>query len=107
VQSVGFEDGVDNPKVHIYLTRGSPLVITLSTLRESFGSEIFGRAAPQTCSFALGGDPGSLVVNDDASAAVGILFAANPSGEYGWIVPMPAVRAAFGGLDLVAAHGAE
>jgi hypothetical protein len=48
VQSVGFEDGVDNPKVHIYLTRGSPLVITLSTLRETFGSEIFGRAAPQT-----------------------------------------------------------
>jgi hypothetical protein len=27
VQSVGFEDGVDDPKVHIYLTRGSARLI--------------------------------------------------------------------------------
>ena len=27
VQSVGFEDGVDDPKVHIYLTRGSSRMI--------------------------------------------------------------------------------
>jgi hypothetical protein len=55
--------------------------------------------------FALPGDSGSLVVNEDASAAVGIVFAANSSGDYGWIVPMPAVIATFGGLTLLAAHG--
>jgi hypothetical protein len=55
--------------------------------------------------FALPGDSGSLVVNENASAAIGIVFAANPSGEYGWIIPMPAVVAAFGGLTLLSRHG--
>jgi len=55
--------------------------------------------------FALGGDSGSLVVTADGSQAVGVLFAASQTGEYGWIVPMPAVVAAFGGLELVGGHG--
>jgi hypothetical protein len=55
--------------------------------------------------FALPGDSGSLVVTDDGTQAVGILFAANNTGDYGWIVPMPCVVAAFGGLTLVGNHG--
>lgn len=55
--------------------------------------------------FALGGDSGSLVVTEDGTYAVGILFAASQTGEYGWIVPMPAVVAVFGGLELVGGHG--
>jgi hypothetical protein len=55
--------------------------------------------------FALPGDSGSLVVNEDASAAIGIVFAANSSGDYGWIIPMPAVMVTFGGLTLLARHG--
>jgi len=55
--------------------------------------------------FALAGDSGSLVVAEDGSSAVGVLFAASRSGEYGWIIPMPRVIAAFGGLQLVGRHG--
>ena len=54
--------------------------------------------------FAAGGDSGSLVVTEDGSEAVGILFAANTRGEYGWILPMPKVMAAFGGLEVVNGH---
>jgi hypothetical protein len=55
--------------------------------------------------FALPGDSGSLVVNENATGAVGIVFAANSSGEYAWIIPMPTVAAAFGGLRLLSGHG--
>jgi len=55
--------------------------------------------------FALPGDSGSLVVSDNGLTAIGILFAANNTGEYGWIVPMPSVMGAFGGLKLVRQHG--
>jgi hypothetical protein len=55
--------------------------------------------------FVLPGDSGSLVVSEDGSRAVGVVFAGNPSGDYGWIVPMPAAATTFGGLRLVGAHG--
>jgi hypothetical protein len=55
--------------------------------------------------FALPGDSGSLVVTEDGSRAVGVLFAANSTGEYGWIIPMPCVMSAFGGLTLIGNHG--
>ncbi len=55
--------------------------------------------------FALPGDSGSLVVAEDGSSAVGVLFAASRSGEYGWVIPMPYVIGTFGGLRLVAGHG--
>ncbi|BBK41292.1 hypothetical protein STVA_13120 [Allostella vacuolata] len=55
--------------------------------------------------FALPGDSGSLVVTEDAQTAIGLIFAGNRNGEYAWIVPMPCVIGAFGGLRLVAGHG--
>lgn len=59
------------------------------------------RASP----FALSGDSGSLVVTEDGDYAVGVVFAANPTGEYAWIIPMPCVAGSFGGLTLVNGHG--
>lgn len=55
--------------------------------------------------FALPGDSGSLVVTEDGSKAIGLVFAANSSGEYAWIVPMPCAVGGFGGLQLVDGHG--
>lgn len=55
--------------------------------------------------FALPGDSGSLVVNEDASAAVGLLFAASPKGNYGMMFPMDHIVTLFGGLTLVSDHG--
>jgi hypothetical protein len=77
-------------------TEGStmPTAEEVAILRSVDGSE-----------FALPGDSGSLVVAEDGSSAVGVLFAASRSGEYGWIIPMPCVIGAFGGLQLVGRHG--
>ncbi|MDD5035215.1 MAG: hypothetical protein PHE55_10685 [Methylococcaceae bacterium] len=55
--------------------------------------------------FALPGDSGSLVVAEDGSGAVGLLFAANSKGDYGIIVPIQEVLNACGNLQLVSGHG--
>ncbi|MEW6303438.1 MAG: hypothetical protein AB1705_08210 [Verrucomicrobiota bacterium] len=55
--------------------------------------------------FALPGDSGSLVVSEDGNAAVGLLFAVNNKGQYGIIMPIEQVLAAFGGATLVSGHG--
>ena len=55
--------------------------------------------------FALQGDSGSLVVAEDGTKAVGLVFAASNSGDYGWIVPMPTVAASFDGLQFVSGYG--
>ncbi len=55
--------------------------------------------------FALPGDSGSLVVSEDGKAVIGLLFAVNNKGEYGIIMPIEQVLAAFGGATLVSNHG--
>ena len=55
--------------------------------------------------FALGGDSGSLVVKEDGSAAVGLLFAVNNKGQYGIMMPIQSVLQAFGNPVLVSDHG--
>src|SRR5688572_4835840 len=51
--------------------------------------------------FALPGDSGSLVVNEDGTAAVGLVFAAGTGGQYGWIIPADYLATLFGGLSFV------
>ena len=55
--------------------------------------------------FGVGGNSGSLIVTEDGSATVGMLFAANVKGNYALIVPVERILAAFGGLELVGSHG--
>jgi hypothetical protein len=55
--------------------------------------------------FALPGDSGSLIVSEDASSAIGLLFAVNNKGDYGIFVPIQDVLRAFGNLELVSGHG--
>ncbi len=55
--------------------------------------------------FALPGDSGSLIVNENATHALGLLFACNKSGDTAWFIPMQNISAAFHGLDLVGGHG--
>lgn len=56
--------------------------------------------------FAISGDSGSLVVLDDNSAALGLVFAATSSGDYGYMISMSTASAALGGgLGLVSQHG--
>jgi len=55
--------------------------------------------------FALPGDSGSLVVADDGSGAVGLLFAVNNKGEYAIIMPIAEVLRQCGNLQLLSSHG--
>lgn len=55
--------------------------------------------------FALPGDSGSLIVTEDGSAAVGLLFAVNNRGEYGIFCPIEDVLRALGNLTLISGHG--
>lgn len=55
--------------------------------------------------FALPGDSGSLVVTEDGSAAVGLLFAVNNKGEYGIVMPITQVLGELGSFQLVSGHG--
>lgn len=54
--------------------------------------------------FALPGDSGSLIVTEDGSAVVGLLFAVNSRGHYGIIMPINQVLAYFGGAGIVSGH---
>jgi hypothetical protein len=53
--------------------------------------------------FAMPGDSGSLVVTEDGSAAVGLIFAT--SGQYGCFTPLRKVLDELGGGNLVSGYG--
>jgi hypothetical protein len=55
--------------------------------------------------FALPGDSGSLVVTEDGSAAVGLVFAVNARGGYAIFCPIAQVLQRFGNLQLLSNHG--
>ena len=55
--------------------------------------------------FGLPGDSGSLIVREDGSCAIGLLFAVNNRGEYGIIIPIEDVLDAFGNIQLLSGHG--
>jgi hypothetical protein len=55
--------------------------------------------------FALPGDSGSLIVREDDSAAIGLLFAASQNGHYGIMMPIEDALKAFGDSRLVSSHG--
>lgn len=55
--------------------------------------------------FCLPGDSGSLIVTEDGSCAIGLLFAGNKNGEYAWMIPMAQVLGTFNGLQLLGNHG--
>jgi hypothetical protein len=55
--------------------------------------------------FALPGDSGSLVVTEDGTAAIGLIFAVNNRGGYAICCELERVLAAFGGLNLLSNHG--
>jgi hypothetical protein len=70
-------------------------------------TDVWTVLADQGTMFASPGDSGSLVVSEDGTEAMGLLFAVSSSaaGDYGIIIPMAHVVAQFGGLTLVSKHG--
>jgi hypothetical protein len=55
--------------------------------------------------FAMPGDSGSLIVTEDGSQAVGLVFAVNNRSQYAIFCPIADVLAQFGGLSLLSGHG--
>jgi hypothetical protein len=54
--------------------------------------------------FALPGDSGSLVVTEDGTKAVGLLFSSNGNGEFGQLIPMRHAASKLG-VSLISGHG--
>jgi hypothetical protein len=67
--------------------------------------EVWTVRATGGTAFALPGDSRSLVVTEDGTAAVGLVFAAGGAGDYGWIIPADHFETLFGGLSFVHGHG--
>lgn len=55
--------------------------------------------------FALPGDSGSLVVSEDGSAALGLIFAVNTAGGYAIFCELAPILSAFGNMELLTNHG--
>ena len=55
--------------------------------------------------FALPGDSGSLVVSEDGTTAVGLLFAVNNKGQYGIVIPLEQLLVELNNATLVSGHG--
>ena len=67
-------------------------------------TDIWTIRAEDSSPFALPGDSGSLVVAEDGSAAVGLLFATSNKGETGFIAPIATVLQELN-LNLTGNHG--
>lgn len=63
------------------------------------------RGEPSGATFAIRGDSGSLVTDEAAQKAIGLIFAASPSGDRAYMIPMHHLVQQFGGLRLIGAHG--
>ena len=67
-------------------------------------TDVWTVAADPEDHIALPGDSGSLVITENEGAAVGLLFAASPRGDYAYIAPIDTVLSELQ-LELVSNHG--
>jgi hypothetical protein len=106
VKKYGRTTGLSRGQIEAKITTPTPITYNSRHFKGVvWFKDIWTVRADQSSQFALPGDSGSLVVTEDGSSAVGLLFAANPSGEYGWIIPMSAVLATFEGIRLLHGYG--
>jgi hypothetical protein len=106
VKKVGRTTGLTHGIIQARIPTPAPLPYTARHFKSVvWFQNVWTVRSADVSEFALAGDSGSLVVAEDGSCAVGLLFAASRSGEYGWIIPMPCVTDAFGGRRLVGGHG--
>jgi hypothetical protein len=107
VQKVGRTTGLTSGRVEDFINTPTPISCQTRFFKATvwFTSIWTVAGIDSAAPFCLQGDSGSLVVTSDAKHAVGVVFAANRSGEYGLIVPIAEVLSAFGGLSLIGGHG--
>lgn len=106
VKKVGRTTGLTFGEIEARISTPTPIAYNAKNFKGTvWFKDIWTVRAVDGEHFVLPGDSGSLVVSEDGKSAVGIVFAGNPSGDYGFIIPMPAVAATFGGLGLVGSHG--
>ena len=106
VKKVGRTTGLTFGEIEARITTPTPITYNAKNFKGTvWFKDIWTVKAVDGKHFVLPGDSGSLVVSDDGNSAVGVVFAGNPSGDYGFIIPMPAAAAAFGGFGLVSGHG--
>jgi hypothetical protein len=106
VKKFGRTTALTTGEIEARVTAPMPVTYTSKYFKGTIWfKDVWTVKAPTGSVFALPGDSGSLVVTEDGSRAVGLVFAANSNGEYAWIIPMSCVTNAFGGLALIGGHG--
>lgn len=105
VKKYGRTTGLTLGEVESFVLTGQPLPYDSRYFKGTVWVEQTWTIRGDNGLFALPGDSGSLVVTEDGTAAVGLLFAESNKGQYGWIVPLDHVMRQFGGLTLVSGHG--
>lgn len=107
VKKIGRTTGLTTGIVEAYVP--TPWILPYKTL--NFSAKVWFtdtwtiRSSDSSEPFALPGDSGSLIVTEDGSAAIGLLFAVNNKGQYGIFMPIDQVLSAFGGATLISGHG--
>jgi hypothetical protein len=106
VKKVGRTTGLTFGEIEALISTPTPITYNAKNFKGTvWFMNIWTVRAVNGQHFVLPGDSGSLVVSEDGGTAVGIVFAGNPNGDYGFIIPMPAAAATFGGLGLIGGHG--
>jgi hypothetical protein len=106
VKKFGRTTGFTQGEVEAYVPTATPIGYNAKYFKGTvYFQNVWTVKSAGAGAFALPGDSGSLVVNENGTRAVGLLFAANRTGDYGWIIPIDPILAAFGGARLVATHG--
>ncbi len=107
VKKIGRTTGITYGEIESLVNTPSPILYKSKNFNATvFISDAWIVRANPGEPFALPGDSGSLVVSEDGAQAVGLLFAASPNGELGWITPIEAVLEHFN-VSLVNSHGTQ
>lgn len=106
VKKCGRTTGVTVGTIEAFIATPMPLPYRLKNFNALvWFTDIWTVRADAGDIIAQGGDSGSLVVTEDGTQAVGLLFAANPRGDYAWIAPISSVLELLTGVELVGGHG--
>jgi hypothetical protein len=104
VKKIGRTTGLTHGIVHTVVSEPIPIPCNARGFKGNVWFKNVWYVRTDDPPFALPGDSGSLVVTEDGSAAVGLLFSSSSSGNLGLIIPIRHVLRKLG-VELVSGHG--
>ncbi len=104
VKKTGRTTGATSGYIHTLVTEPVPVACNVRAFKGNVWFKNLWYVLANEPPFALPGDSGSLVVTEDGSAAVGVLFSSSSTGNLGILIPIRHVLKKLG-VELVSGHG--